>query len=89
MSIWVFTQGDADAHIAKALSAIWARETRVYRLQTRISRGISVVPKVTTRHCRDDPYVRHARWIVTQEHPERGKADHLGTIVHLFGTPRR
>jgi crotonobetainyl-CoA:carnitine CoA-transferase CaiB-like acyl-CoA transferase len=79
----------ADAPIAKALDTIFAGETSAHWLRTLSPHGISVVQNATIADFRHDPAVRQAGLIVTREHPERGNVDHLGTTVHLSGTPMR
>ena len=37
----------------------------------------------------EDPHVRQAGLIVSREHPGMGRADHLGVVARLSGTPAR
>ena len=69
---------------------------RIFRLKTRSewikplnSASVCAVENVAIPEFRDDPHVRRAGLVVTREHGDLGRVDHLGTTARLSGTPMR
>ena len=78
-----------DDALVECLSAIFADGSRQSWVRSLSGAGVSAIENLAIPDYQDDPHVRQAGLIVRREHPGMGKADHLGTVPRLSGTPAR
>lgn len=78
-----------DGDLAEELASIFALKTRQEWIELLDSVGVAAVENVSIPEFRDDPAVRRAGLVVTREHGDLGKVDHLGTTARLSKTPMR
>ncbi len=78
-----------DDDLTGALSAVFIADTRQRWIERLAHTGVSVIENITIPDFHDDPHIRKAGLVVGREHPGFGKADHLGVVPRLSGTPAR
>ena len=79
----------SDAALTGALSAIFNTGSRQGWIKSLTAVGVSAIENLAVPDYHDDPNVRNAGLIVNREHPGMGRADHLGVVAQLSGTPAR
>ena len=78
-----------DDELVEELKRVLSRKARAEWVHLLGSVDISAMENLAISDFRDDPDVRRAGLIVTREHPGLGRADHLGSVARLSGTPVR
>ena len=78
-----------DEDLAEEIGRIFPLKTRGEWIELLQSVGVTAIENVAIPEFRDDPNVRRAGLVVTREHGDLGKVDHLGTTARLSGTPMR
>ena len=76
-----------DAALAGELAHVFAKGTRGGWVRSLTGAGISAMENLAIPDYHGDSHVRQAGLIVSREHPGMGRADHLGVVARLSGTP--
>ena len=78
-----------DKALAESLTLVFATNSREHWIERIAGTGASAIENISIPDFHDDPHVRKAGLVVSREHPAFGRADHLGVVARLSGTPAR
>ncbi len=78
-----------DKALAESLTMVFATNSREHWIERIAGTGASAIENISIPDFHDDPHVRKAGLVVSREHPAFGRADHLGVVARLSGTPAR
>ena len=78
-----------DAELVEELSRIFAQGSRGGWVRSLKDVGVSAMENLAVPDFHGDPHIREAGLIASREHPGMGRADHLGVVARLSGTPAR
>ena len=78
-----------DGALAQGLAEVFREKPRSHWMACISGAGIGIAENMGISDFRNAGHVRDAGLIVTREHGNQGRADHLGSTAHLSATPMR